>query len=69
MKKLGKTGVFLSNRLLLAAILTQWWCLVALYKALSLLHWAMCTVPYRRIAMAIDLATYLGAFVDCCIFA
>jgi hypothetical protein len=29
----------------------------------------MCTVPYRRIAMAIDLATFLGAFVDCCLFA
>jgi hypothetical protein len=24
---------------------------------------------YRRIAMAINLATFLGAFVDCCLFA
>jgi hypothetical protein len=29
----------------------------------------MCTVTYRRIAMAIDLALFLGAFVDCCLFA
>ncbi len=41
---------------------------MAFYKALNFLHQAMCTVPYRRIAMAIDLATFLGAFVDCCMF-
>jgi hypothetical protein len=29
----------------------------------------MCMVTYRHIAMAIDLATLLGAFVDCCLFA
>jgi hypothetical protein len=29
----------------------------------------MCAVTYRRIAMAINLATFLGAFVDCCLFA
>jgi hypothetical protein len=29
----------------------------------------MCAVPYRRIAMAINLATFLGAFVDCCLLA
>jgi hypothetical protein len=69
MKKLGKTSVFLSHCLLSATILAQWWCLVAFYKPLNLLHWAMCAVPYRRIAMAIDLATFLGAFVDCCLFA
>ncbi len=28
----------------------------------------MCTVTYRRIAMAIDLATFLESFVDCCLF-
>ncbi len=38
-------------------------------KALSLLHRAMCTVTYRRIAMAIKMATFLGALVDCCLFA
>jgi hypothetical protein len=29
----------------------------------------MCAVTYRRIAMAIDLATFLETFVDCCLFA
>jgi hypothetical protein len=29
----------------------------------------MCAVTYRRIAMAIDLATFLESFVDCCLFA
>ncbi len=52
-----------------AAILAQWWRLVASNKALNLLYWAMCTVTYRRIAMAIKTATFLGAFVDCCLFA
>jgi hypothetical protein len=69
MKKLKKNGFFLSHCLLSAAILARWWCLVAFYKALSLLHWGMCTVTYWRIAMAITLATFLGAFVDCCLFA
>ncbi len=52
-----------------AAILAQWWLLLASNKALNLLHWAMCTVTYRRVAMAIKTATFLGAFVDCCLFA
>jgi hypothetical protein len=29
----------------------------------------MCVVTYRRIAMAINLATFLESFVDCCLFA
>jgi hypothetical protein len=28
----------------------------------------MCTVTYLRIAMAINLATFLEFFVDCCLF-
>jgi hypothetical protein len=54
---------------LLATILAQCWCLVTSYKALNLLHWAMCAVTYRRIPTAINLATFLGAFFDCCLFA
>ncbi len=54
---------------LLAAILARWWHLVASNKALNLLHRAMCTVTYRRIAMAIKMASFLGVFVDCCLFA
>ncbi len=37
-------------------------------KALNLFHQAMCAVTYRRIAMAINLATFLESFVDCCLF-
>ncbi len=38
-------------------------------EALDLLHWAMRTVMYRRIAMAIETASFVGIFVDCCLFA
>jgi hypothetical protein len=50
-------------------ILTQWRHPVASSEALDLLHWAMCAVTYRHIAMAIKMATFLGVFVDCCLFA
>jgi hypothetical protein len=52
-----------------AAMLARWRRLVASNKALNLLHRAMCTVTYWRVAMAIKTATFLGAFVDCCLFA
>ncbi len=52
-----------------AAILARWWRLVASNKALNLLHWAMCTVRYRCITMAIKMASFLGVFVYCCLFA
>jgi hypothetical protein len=54
---------------LLAAILARWQHLVASNKALSLLHRAMCAVTYHCIAMAIKMASFLGVFVDCCLFA
>ncbi len=38
-------------------------------EALDLLHQAMCTVTYRRIAMAIEMASFAGVFVDCCLYA
>ncbi len=50
-------------------ILARWQRPVASSKALDLLHWAMCTVLYRRTAKAINMATFLGVFVDCCLFA
>ncbi len=37
-------------------------------KALDLLYWAMRTVLYRRTTAAINMATVLGVFVDCCLF-
>ena len=53
-------------------MLAQWWHPVASSEALDLLHWAMCVVSYRRIAMAIKMARKVGVFihpcvVDCCI--
>ncbi len=54
---------------LLDIILAQWQGSVASSKALGLLHWAMCAVTYRRIAMAIKTASFVGIFVDCCLFA
>jgi hypothetical protein len=29
----------------------------------------MCTVLYQRTAAAINMTTFLGVFVDCCLFA
>jgi hypothetical protein len=55
--------------MLLDIILAQWRRPVASSEALDLLHRAMRAVTYRRIAMAIKTATFLGVFVDCCLFA
>ncbi len=49
-------------------ILAQWRHPVASSEALDLLHLPMHAVTYRRIAMAIKMATFLGVFVDCCLF-
>ena len=38
-------------------------------EALDLFHWAMRAVTYRRIAMAIKMASFAGVFVDCCLYA
>ncbi len=58
MKKLVKNRDMHDQLQLLAAILAQWRHLVASNKALNLLHRAMCTVTYRRIAMAIKMASF-----------
>ncbi len=50
-------------------ILARWQRTVASSEALDLLHWVMRAVVYRRIAMAIKTATFLGVFVDCSLFA
>ncbi len=50
-------------------ILAQWQRPVASSKALDLLHQVMRAVLYRRTATAINMATFLGVFVDCCLFA
>jgi hypothetical protein len=38
-------------------------------KALYLLYRAMRAVLYQRTATAINIVTFLGVFVDCCMFA
>ncbi len=50
-------------------ILAQWLSPVTSSEALDLLHWAMRAVMYRRIAMAIKIASFAGVFVDCCLYA
>jgi hypothetical protein len=50
-------------------ILAQWRHPVASSKALDLFHWAMRAVLYRLTAAAINMATFLGVFVGCCLFA
>jgi hypothetical protein len=50
-------------------VLARWRRPVAFSKALDLLHWAMRAVLYRHTAAAINMATFLGIFVDCCLFA
>ncbi len=62
MRKLVKKWHIRDQLCLLAAILAQWQRLVASNKALNLLHQAMCAVTYRRIAMAIEVASFLGVF-------
>jgi hypothetical protein len=55
--------------MLLDIMLAQWRRPVASSKAMDLLHQGMHTVMYRRITMAIKTASFLGVFVDCCLFA
>ncbi len=38
-------------------------------KALELLHRAMHAVLYQRTTAAINMVTFVGVFVDCCLFA
>jgi hypothetical protein len=55
--------------MLLGIILARWRRPVASSQAMDLLHWAMRAVTYRRIAMAIKMASFAGVFVDCCLYA
>jgi hypothetical protein len=69
MKTLKKNHCSHVQFMLFDIILAQWRWPVASSEALDLLHWEMRAVMYRRIAMAIKTATFLGVFVDCCLFA
>jgi hypothetical protein len=55
--------------LLLEQILAQWRHPVASSEALDLLHWAMYVVTYRRIVMAIKMASKVGVFFHRWLFA
>ncbi len=68
-ENIKKTVIAMYGFILLDIILARWRRPVASSEALDLLHRAMHTVTYRRIAMAIKTATFLGVFVDCCLFA
>jgi hypothetical protein len=61
MKKLGKTGVFLSDCLLLPAILARWHQPVASVVALDPLYWVMCAVSYQCTTTTIEMASKYGA--------
>jgi hypothetical protein len=50
-------------------IFARWQRPMASSEALDLLHRAMCRVTYQRIATAIKMASKVGVFVDCCLFA
>ncbi len=56
--------------MLLGIILAQWRRPGASSKALDLLHWAMHAVMYQCqcIAIAIKTASFVGVFVDSCLF-
>ncbi len=64
-----KNVVAMSGFILLDIILARWRCPVVSSKALDLLHWAMGAVLYWCTAAAMNMATFLDVFVDCCLFA
>jgi hypothetical protein len=57
----------MSGFILLDIILAQWWRPVASSKALDLLH--LCAILYWCTVTAMNMITFLGVFVDCCLFA
>ncbi len=66
MQKLEQNWGRLDQLQPLAAILAQWWHLVASNKALNLLYWAMRAVLYRCNATAIKMASLFGTFFCRC---
>jgi hypothetical protein len=52
--------------MLLDRILTRWQCPVGSNETLNLLHLAMCVITYRRIPMAIKMASKVGVCLCCC---
>ena len=69
MKNIRKTGVGMSDWWLSEQVLTWWWHPMASSEVLDLLHQTMRMVSYRRIVMSIKIASFVGVFVDRCLFA
>jgi hypothetical protein len=67
-ENIKKTIVAKSGFILLDIILARWWRPVASSKALDLLHRAIGGLLYCCIAAAMNMATFSGVFVDCCLF-
>ncbi len=53
--------------MLLEQVLARWWHPLAFSEALDPLHRPIHAVSYHHIAMAIEMASFVGVFVDCCI--
>jgi hypothetical protein len=68
-ENIEKNVIAMSGLILLDIILAQWQRPVASSKALDLVYWAMHAVLYWCTATAMNMATFLGVFVDCCLFA
>ncbi len=69
MKNIKQNRCWHVSFMLSERVLARWWHPLAFSEALDPLHWPMRTVSYRRIAMAIETASFVGVFVDCCLFA
>ncbi len=69
MKNINKNHCSHVPFMLSDVLLTQWRRPVASSEALELLHRGMHVDTYWRIAMAIKTASFVGVFVDCCLFA
>jgi hypothetical protein len=68
-ENIKKNNVAMSDFMSSDIILARWRRPVASSEALDLLHWVMRAVTYQHITMAIKTPTFLGVFVDCCLFA
>jgi hypothetical protein len=69
MKHIGKNWHWHVRLMLSEQVLARWWHPVASSEALDLLHLAMRAISYRRITMAIKTASFVGVFIDSCLFA
>jgi hypothetical protein len=67
-KGVASSGL-IAQRYMSQKILAQWQRPVASSETLDLLHRAMRVVTYRCTALAIKMASKIGVFINCCLFA